>query len=381
MFEAGKTVCPDIHVFLPVHIFFPERVDYDMNMDISGSIMPKKNEHFILKRHITEAGIQRLAKGHIPEAMEDKWFWYAEDGRLYIHRSWTGFCIFIMTLQAADDRHEVIVNRDPEQYTCKETKDDANVLNELLNWWTQENYDYYLEWISETAEAIEKAKKAPADRSTIGGKKVPAVFFHKIDEPNGYLSNWYPAAFELDGRRFGCSEQYIMYRKCKTFGDGEAADAVLATDDPAKQQSIATHAKGFDGTVWNGIRQPIACRALLAKFSQNAELYGKLLNTKDAYLVECAGHDRIWACGIPLDNADRFDTAKWKGKNILGFALMEIRQQLQETSAAGKAGKADSRWKEARENIADVIGHITSTGHITTQLTELFKQFDGLVNW
>ena len=69
-------------------------------------------------------------------------------------------------------------------------------------------------------------------------------------------------------------------------------------------------------------------RGLLAKFSQHDDLRQKLLGTGDAYLVECARSDRRWACGIGLYDDDRRDINRWKGKNILGFALMEVRESL-----------------------------------------------------
>ena len=37
--------------------------------------------------------------------------------------------------------------------------------------------------------------------------------FHLIDEPNGFLSNWYPSPFTLDGQHFTSVEQYMMYQK------------------------------------------------------------------------------------------------------------------------------------------------------------------------
>lgn len=119
-----------------------------------------------------------------------------------------------------------------------------------------------------------------------------------------------------------------MYRKCVVFGDVSSAKAVLATDDPEMQQSIGRNATGFIPKVWAGMCQMVAFRGLLAKFSQNEDLKQKLLNTGNAFLVECAGSDQIWACGIRLYDDKRFDAANWKGTNILGFALMEVRDQL-----------------------------------------------------
>ena len=121
-----------------------------------------------------------------------------------------------------------------------------------------------------------------------------------------------------------------MYQKCILFDDMASAQAVLNTDDTAKQQRIGRNAKGYIGSVWAGMRQIIAVKGLYAKFSQNEELKKKLLDTRDAWLVECAGSDTIWACGIKLNDNQRFDADKWKGQNILGFALMEVRSMLRQ---------------------------------------------------
>ena len=76
------------------------------------------------------------------------------------------------------------------------------------------------------------------------------------------------------------------------------------------------------------MRQMVAFRGLMAKFTQNDDLRQKLLDTGDACLVECAKSDTIWACGIHLNDDRRFDASNWTGSNILGFALMEVREKL-----------------------------------------------------
>lgn len=184
--------------------------------------------------------------------------------------------------------------------------------------------------------APEAAVQAPGspekgcDKLKIAGKTVDAVFFHLPTEPFGFLSNWCPSPFDLDGIRFSSAEQYIMYRKCMTFGDSASAQAVLATNDTARQQKIARDADGYVESVWAGMRQMVAVRALLAKFSQNGALKRQLLDTGDAWLVECAHSDVTWACGIRLNEPERLDADKWRGQNILGFALMEVRAMLRD---------------------------------------------------
>lgn len=296
--------------------------------DWKTAAMPEQHEMFVLQRSFTDRQMAALHHGNIPQEMEDKWFWYMEGDSLFAHRSWTGFCIYRIDFKP-DNNHVVTVNRDSEQYQSKGVEDDTERLNHLLDWWTQDTYDYYNEWLDETVNHLKKADKRP-ERLMISSREVDAYFFHKPEEPNGYLSNWYSSPFDLDGEHFSSVEQYIMYRKCMIFGDENAAKAILKTEDPAQQQAIGRAAKGYVGHVWAGMRQVVLLRGLRAKFSQNIDLKQKLLDTDDAYLVECAGTDKIWACGIRLNDDKRFDAANWTGDNILGFALMEVRQELQQ---------------------------------------------------
>ena len=78
------------------------------------------------------------------------------------------------------------------------------------------------------------------------------------------------------------------------------------------------------------MKQVFAFHGLMAKFSQNADLKKKLLDTGDAYLVECAYKDTVWACGRGLIDAEKNDISQWRGQNLLGFALMEVRKALAE---------------------------------------------------
>lgn len=63
-----------------------------------------------------------------------------------------------------------------------------------------------------------------------------------------------------------------------------------------------------------------------AKFSQNKELKEILLNTENKVLVEASPQDRIWGIGLEQNNFDAVNPAKWRGLNLLGFALMEVRE-------------------------------------------------------
>lgn len=98
--------------------------------------MPEKTDTFILKRHFSKEEIANLRRGHIPDEMEDRWFCYYEDDKLYIHRSWSGICIYIVEFKSVFNRHKVTVNRDENQYGCTDVDEDIEQLNELLGYWS-----------------------------------------------------------------------------------------------------------------------------------------------------------------------------------------------------------------------------------------------------
>ena len=120
--------------------------------------MPQRHETFVLNRTFSDQEMFALRCGNVPQAMEDKWFWFMEGSTLWAHRSWTGHCIFRIDFKA-DNNHIVTVNRNPEQYRSFGVEEDRESLNRLLNWWTQSPYDHYDEWLSETYEALNRAGK------------------------------------------------------------------------------------------------------------------------------------------------------------------------------------------------------------------------------
>ena len=120
--------------------------------------MPSKHDTFVLHRPLNPQQMKALRRGNIPKQMEDKWFWFMEGDTLFAHRSWTGHCIYRIDF-GPDGNHKVTVIRDAEQYTCVSIDEDAEKLNKLLDWWTQDSYDYYGEWLEETVDDLEKAGK------------------------------------------------------------------------------------------------------------------------------------------------------------------------------------------------------------------------------
>lgn len=154
------------------------------------------------------------------------------------------------------------------------------------------------------------------------------IFFHSEKTENGYLSNWYPCTFTVNNITYNCSEQYMMYQKAILFEDEEIANKILNTSAPKKQKELGRKVKNYNSKIWDGLCQIIVYEGCLAKFEQNEDIKEKLLSTKDAILVEAAGNDAIWGIGMRIQDPNKTDIKAWKGKNLLGFALMKVREKL-----------------------------------------------------
>lgn len=154
------------------------------------------------------------------------------------------------------------------------------------------------------------------------------VCFHNPDEENGYLSNWYPSRFTVDNANFSSMEQYMMYKKAVCFGDKDTADKILATDDVAEIKALGRLVANYNESHWNGVRQIVVFEGLLAKFSQNEDLKKQLKATENCILAECAVKDKIWGIGLLMKDPNRFEIDKWNGQNLLGYALMMVRERL-----------------------------------------------------
>jgi len=98
--------------------------------------LPAAHARLVVEHAFTEHEYARLACGVIPEQMEDKWFIFLEDATLFFHRSWTGFCIFQVILAKQGATYaiaDVLVNRDPSQYSGGSEAYDQQVLLFLID--------------------------------------------------------------------------------------------------------------------------------------------------------------------------------------------------------------------------------------------------------
>lgn len=142
------------------------------------------------------------------------------------------------------------------------------------------------------------------------------------------LSQWFPCAFTIDGLRYATAEHFMMAEKARLFRDADAVPRILDARSPSEAKALGRAVRGFDAAAWEAARFEAVVRGNVAKFGQNEDLGAFLRGTKDKVLVEASPRDRIWGIGMGRSNPDALLPARWRGRNLLGFALMEARAQL-----------------------------------------------------
>lgn len=144
----------------------------------------------------------------------------------------------------------------------------------------------------------------------------------------GCLSQWWPAEFTVDGVAYPTAEHWMMAAKARLFGDAEGLAGVLAAKSPAAAKAAGRKVRDFDERTWADERYGIVVAGNLAKFGQHDDLREFLLGTGDSVLVEASPSDRVWGIGLGPDHPDVASPLKWRGLNLLGFALMDVRERL-----------------------------------------------------
>lgn len=155
------------------------------------------------------------------------------------------------------------------------------------------------------------------------------ICFHNPDESNGYLSNWYVSQFYLDGISYTSAEKYMMYQKAVLFGDMATVVKIRNTNDVGEIKAYGRRILPYDDKKWSEQRYQVVHKGVLEKFRQNEQLAEQLLKTEDAILAECAVKDLIWGIGISMKDERRMNISEWKGLNLLGDILMQVRMELQ----------------------------------------------------
>ncbi|MFV3129115.1 NADAR family protein [Niveispirillum sp. KHB5.9] len=162
---------------------------------------------------------------------------------------------------------------------------------------------------------------------------------------NGPFSQWHRCNFAVDGAIYNCAEQYMMAEKARLFGDEQALAKIMAAGHPRDQKAAGRRVAGFTEEAWNAVRLAIVQRGNRAKFTTHGDLLALLLETDGTELVEASPLDTIWGVGLAADDPAILDRANWRGLNLLGTVLTQLRDQLLSEQAAGGIPERAARFK------------------------------------
>ena len=144
-----------------------------------------------------------------------------------------------------------------------------------------------------------------------------------------FLSNFHRCDIKLNGTHFTTAEQAYHILRARYRHEGGLARRILNTNNPAVVKSLSRALNRSHAGDENRDLE-IMQTVVDAKFSQNPDLKGLLLATENKNLIECNPHDRLYSCGLRIDDESHDEeSVAYPGQNRLGQMLENTRALLQ----------------------------------------------------
>jgi ribA/ribD-fused uncharacterized protein len=166
------------------------------------------------------------------------------------------------------------------------------------------------------------------------GKNLEYIYFlgHHPKKDGGTtkscFSQWWKSSFNSEHIEYLFMEQYMMAEKARLFGDTEIEEKIMNCSNPNEIKGLGRKVRGFDEDIWNKVKYSIVVNGNYDKFMQNEKLKEYLLSTEDKILVEASPYDNVWGIQMSENDEDIKNPELWRGENLLGFALMEVRNEI-----------------------------------------------------
>lgn len=151
------------------------------------------------------------------------------------------------------------------------------------------------------------------------------------------LSQWHIVDFTVMGITYNCCEMYMMYQKALLMGDEESAKVILQEKNPANHQKLGRKIKNFNQELWDEKKYCIVLAGNLARFMQSQKCRELLLATGDKEICESSPYDLVWGCGLSKEDPLILDKNNWRGENLLGKALTQVREIIKEDILSGSS--------------------------------------------
>lgn len=175
----------------------------------------------------------------------------------------------------------------------------------------------------------EERRAAVVRAEAIGRRQKFLFFWKEAAFYPGCLSQFWPAPFVVDGVTYPAAEHWMMAEKARLFGDVDVLETILTARTAAAAKAAGRAVRGYSEDAWEAVRYEVVVAGNLAKFSQHADLGRYLVSTGDRVLVEASPLDRVWGIGLAEGDEAAASPSRWRGRNLLGFALMDVRERLQ----------------------------------------------------
>lgn len=140
------------------------------------------------------------------------------------------------------------------------------------------------------------------------------IEFYQVKAEHGEFSNFARFPIEIDGKIWPTTEHYFQAQK---FAGTSREEEIRLEASPMIAARMGRSREFAMRSDWEQVKERIMHRAILAKFTQHADLRSILLETGDAEIVEHTRKDSYWG-----------DGGDGQGKNMLGKILMRVREEL-----------------------------------------------------
>lgn len=140
------------------------------------------------------------------------------------------------------------------------------------------------------------------------------IKFYRTQDEFGEFSNFAHYPIKLDGKMWHTTEHYFQAQK---FEDKQYQEKIRAEISPMIAARLGRDRKQKLRYDWEWVKNNVMKKALIAKFTQHADLKALLISTGEAKLIEHTENDAYWG-----------DGGDGKGKNYLGILLMQVRDEI-----------------------------------------------------
>jgi len=178
---------------------------------------------------------------------------------------------------------------------------------------------------------------AEAKHKLATNQPVRIILFQDPDTNEyGFLSLKWTVQIEFNGTMYHSAKQAILAEIAKKFNDQEHLAKIMLAESPDTVIYSVEDVPGdkeINEGKWNDMLRPLLYDVNIAKFTQYPELTTKLLETGNAIIGAYEPDDNIIGIGISITTEEAKHTENWTGQNLLGKALVDIRNKIRADQA------------------------------------------------